>query len=163
MAKTSWYCQQGCLASNILVFCVFSAIPRLKCLLWVSVPVFSFIWTDWSQFELLADFRSYPITYGLFFQIFDQFWQFWQFSRLLSIILDYSRLLSITLDYSWLLSITLDYSRLLSTTLDYSFDRSRLFFCWHIRYLMVFDIFSIVLPVLITLRFLWRKASERDC
>ena len=64
-----------------------------------------------------------------------------------SITIDYSRLLSITLDYSRLLSITLDYSRLLSTTLDYSFDRSREFSCWHLRYSMVFDIFSIVLPV----------------
>ena len=74
------------------------------------------------------------------FQIFDQFWQFWQFSRLLSIILDYSRLLSITLDYSRLLSITLGYFRLL-------FRSFSIIFCWHLRYSMVFDIFSIVLPV----------------
>ena len=81
-----------------------------------------------------------------------------------SITLDYSRLLSITLDYSRLLSITLDYSRLLSTTLDYSFDRSRLFF-WLASSLFdgFWHIFDCVACFSITLRFLWRKASEREC
>ena len=67
VAKTSWCCQQGCLASNIPVLCIFSAIPRLKCLLWVSVPVFAFIWTNWSQFEprLLSTILSITLSIAL--------------------------------------------------------------------------------------------------
>ena len=107
---------------------------------------FAFIWTVWSQFELLC---CLSVTSDHLQPLFSNFRSI---LTVFSITLDYSRLLSITLDYSRLLSITLDYSRLLSTTLDYprllfrSFS-SRLFFRWHLRCSMVFDIFSIVLPV----------------